>query len=69
MSWWDYVYQIAGMAKRTTLVNSNTWNNSHTALVGKAMSSNETAACEVMRSLHVDYVLVIFGWGHWLFWR
>lgn len=29
--------------------------------VGKAMSSNETAAYEIMRSLDVDYVLVIFG--------
>lgn len=29
--------------------------------VGKAMSSNETAAYKIMRSLDVDYVLVIFG--------
>ncbi|TKC51088.1 hypothetical protein EI555_007678 [Monodon monoceros] len=61
MSWWDYGYQIAGMANRTTLVDNNTWNNSHIALVGKAMSSNETAAYKIMRSLDVDYVLVIFG--------
>uniref|UniRef100_A0A665VQ40 Dolichyl-diphosphooligosaccharide--protein glycosyltransferase subunit STT3B n=1 Tax=Echeneis naucrates TaxID=173247 RepID=A0A665VQ40_ECHNA len=61
MSWWDYGYQIAGMANRTTLVDNNTWNNSHIALVGKAMSSNESAAYEIMRSLDVDYVLIIFG--------
>uniref|UniRef100_A0A8C4WY65 dolichyl-diphosphooligosaccharide--protein glycotransferase n=1 Tax=Eptatretus burgeri TaxID=7764 RepID=A0A8C4WY65_EPTBU len=61
MSWWDYGYQIAGMANRTTLVDNNTWNNSHIALVGKAMSSNETAAYAIMRSLDVDYVLIIFG--------
>uniref|UniRef100_A0A0N5AM62 dolichyl-diphosphooligosaccharide--protein glycotransferase n=1 Tax=Syphacia muris TaxID=451379 RepID=A0A0N5AM62_9BILA len=61
MSWWDYGYQIAGMANRTTLVDNNTWNNSHIALVGKAMSSNESAAYEIMRSLDVDYVLAIFG--------
>nr|CAH7763911.1 unnamed protein product [Callosobruchus chinensis] len=61
MSWWDYGYQIAGMANRTTLVDNNTWNNSHIALVGKAMSSNETAAHEIMTMLDVDYVLVIFG--------
>eukprot|EP00112_Aurelia_sp_Birch-Aquarium-sp1_P014238 Seg306.8 transcript_id=Seg306.8/GoldUCD/mRNA.D3Y31 product="Dolichyl-diphosphooligosaccharide-protein glycosyltransferase subunit STT3B" protein_id=Seg306.8/GoldUCD/D3Y31 len=61
MSWWDYGYQIAGMANRTTMVDNNTWNNSHIALVGKAMSSNESAAYEIMRSLNVDYVLVIFG--------
>uniref|UniRef100_A0AAY4BYH2 Dolichyl-diphosphooligosaccharide--protein glycosyltransferase subunit STT3B n=1 Tax=Denticeps clupeoides TaxID=299321 RepID=A0AAY4BYH2_9TELE len=61
MSWWDYGYQIAGMANRTTLVDNNTWNNSHIALVGKAMSSNESTAYEIMRSLDVDYVLIIFG--------
>lgn len=61
MSWWDYGYQIAGMANRTTLVDNNTWNNSHIALVGKAMSSNETAAYDIMTALDVDYVLVIFG--------
>lgn len=31
MSWWDYGYQIAGMADRTTLVDNNTWNNTHIA--------------------------------------
>ncbi|GLH01382.1 Dolichyl-diphosphooligosaccharide--protein glycosyltransferase subunit STT3B [Gryllus bimaculatus] len=61
MSWWDYGYQIAGMANRTTLVDNNTWNNSHIALVGKAMSSNESEAYKIMLSLDVDYVLVIFG--------
>lgn len=29
--------------------------------VGKAMSSNETAAYDIMKMLGVDYVLVIFG--------
>jgi len=52
---------IAGMANRTTLVDNNTWNNSHIALVGKAMSSNESAAYKIMTDLNVDYVLVIFG--------
>jgi len=61
MSWWDYGYQIAGMANKTTLVDNNTWNNSHIALVGKAMSSNESAAYDIMTALDVDYVLVIFG--------
>ncbi|KAL4001849.1 Oligosaccharyl transferase STT3 subunit family protein [Acanthocheilonema viteae] len=61
MSWWDYGYQIAGMANRTTLVDNNTWNNSHIALVGKAMASNESVAYEIMHALDVDYVLVIFG--------
>ena len=43
MSWWDYGYQIAGMANRTTLVDNNTWNNSHIAQVGKAFASPEEA--------------------------
>merc|ERR1712179_533034 len=43
------------------LVDNNTWNNSHIALVGKAMSSNESAAYDIMTELDVDYVLVIFG--------
>jgi len=33
MSWWDYGYQIAGMADRPTLVDNNTWNNSSLCLV------------------------------------
>ena len=33
MSWWDYGYQIAGMGNRTTLVDNNTWNNSHICLL------------------------------------
>jgi dolichyl-diphosphooligosaccharide--protein glycosyltransferase len=41
MSWWDYGYQIGGMADRPTLVDNNTWNNTHIATVGKAMSSRE----------------------------
>lgn len=49
------------MANRTTLVDNNTWNNSHIALVGKAMSSTEDKAYPIMRMLGVDYVLVIFG--------
>lgn len=39
MSWWDYGYQIAGMGNRTTLVDNNTWNNSHIALVSGKTSS------------------------------
>jgi dolichyl-diphosphooligosaccharide--protein glycosyltransferase len=37
MSWWDYGYQIGGMADRPTLVDNNTWNNTHIATVGKAI--------------------------------
>lgn len=33
MSWWDYGYQIAGMADRPTLVDNNTWNNSQSKFI------------------------------------
>ncbi|EMD38962.1 glycosyltransferase family 66 protein [Gelatoporia subvermispora B] len=61
MSWWDYGYQIAGMANRPTLVDNNTWNNTHIATVGKAMSSSEEVAYPILRKHDVDYVLIIFG--------
>jgi dolichyl-diphosphooligosaccharide--protein glycosyltransferase len=61
MSWWDYGYQMGGMANRTTLVDNNTWNNTHIATVGRAMASKEDDAYPIMQSLDVDYVLVIFG--------
>jgi len=61
MSWWDYGYQLAAMANRTVLVDNNTWNNSHIAQVGQAMASTEGRAYEIMQSLDVDYVLIIFG--------
>jgi dolichyl-diphosphooligosaccharide--protein glycosyltransferase len=49
------------MANRTVLVDNNTWNNTHIATVGRAMSSTEEAAYPIMQALDVDYVLVIFG--------
>ncbi|KAK4704908.1 dolichyl-diphosphooligosaccharide---protein glycosyltransferase, partial [Phenoliferia sp. Uapishka_3] len=61
MSWWDYGYQIAGFADRTTLVDNNTWNNTHIAMVGKTMSVREEVAYPILRKHDVDYVLVIFG--------
>lgn len=61
MAWWDYGYQIGGMADRPTLVDNNTWNNTHIATVGKAMSSREEVSYPIMREHEVDYVLVVFG--------
>lgn len=60
-AWWDYGYQIGGMADRTTLVDNNTWNNTHIAIVGKAMSSPEWKSYQIFKQHDVDYVLVIFG--------
>ena len=71
MSWWDYGYQMAGMGNRTVIVDNNTWNNTHIATVGRvvartpshpqAFASSEEKAYPIIRSLDVDYVLVIFG--------
>jgi asparagine N-glycosylation enzyme membrane subunit Stt3 len=36
---WDYGYQTTAMANRTVIVDNNTWNTSHIATVGRAMSS------------------------------
>ncbi|GFP86881.1 dolichyl-diphosphooligosaccharide--protein glycosyltransferase subunit stt3a [Phtheirospermum japonicum] len=60
-SWWDYGYQITAMANRTVIVDNNTWNNTHIATVGTAMSSPEEAAWDIFNSLDVKYVLVVFG--------
>lgn len=51
------------MANRTVIVDNNTWNNTHIATVGTAMSSPEKAAWEIFNSLDVKYVLVVFGGG------
>merc|ERR1711915_355273 len=60
-SWWDYGYQTTAMANRTVIVDNNTWNNTHIATVGTAMSSPERQAWEIFESLDVKYVLVVFG--------
>lgn len=60
-SWWDYGYQTTAMANRTVIVDNNTWNNTHIATVGTAMSSPEKTAWEIYNSLDVKYVLVVFG--------
>eukprot|EP00010_Vexillifera_abyssalis_P004161 CAMPEP_0201556412 /NCGR_PEP_ID=MMETSP0173_2-20130828/55250_1 /ASSEMBLY_ACC=CAM_ASM_000268 /TAXON_ID=218659 /ORGANISM="Vexillifera sp., Strain DIVA3 564/2" /LENGTH=669 /DNA_ID=CAMNT_0047968679 /DNA_START=162 /DNA_END=2167 /DNA_ORIENTATION=+ len=61
MSWWDYGYQLGQMADRTTLVDNNTWNNTHIATVGRAWASSERKAYRILKRLDVDYVMVLFG--------
>lgn len=61
LAWWDYGYQISGMADRTTIVDNNTWNNTHIAMVGKIFASNEENALKDLKALDIDYVLVLFG--------
>lgn len=60
-SWWDYGYQTTAMANRTVIVDNNTWNNTHIATVGTAMSSPEKQAWDIFQSLDVKYVFVVFG--------
>ena len=48
MSWWDYGYQTAQMANRTTIVDNNTWNNTHIATVGKCLGSSEEECYKIL---------------------
>ena len=57
LAWWDYGYQIAGVANRTTLADGNTWNHEHIALLGKCLVSPEEVGHPIVRQL-ADYVLV-----------
>eukprot|EP01129_Flabellula_baltica_P013803 TRINITY_DN648_c0_g1_i1.p1 TRINITY_DN648_c0_g1~~TRINITY_DN648_c0_g1_i1.p1 ORF type:complete len:736 (+),score=167.01 TRINITY_DN648_c0_g1_i1:144-2351(+) len=57
MAWWDYGYQINGMANRTTIADGNTWNHEHIALLGKCLVSPEEKAYSMIRHL-ADYVLI-----------
>ena len=62
MAWWDYGYQIAGIANRTTIADGNTWNHEHIATLGRVLSANEDRAHKIARHL-ADYVLVWAGGG------
>ena len=62
MAWWDYGYQIAGIANRTTIADGNTWNHEHIATLGRILSAPEEKAHRVARHL-ADYVLVWAGGG------
>jgi dolichyl-diphosphooligosaccharide--protein glycosyltransferase len=57
MAWWDYGYQINGIANRTSIADGNTWNHEHIALLGRTLVSNETESHKLARHL-ADYVLV-----------
>ncbi|PVU89651.1 hypothetical protein BB561_005245 [Smittium simulii] len=61
MSWWDYGYQLAGLANRTTLVDNNTWNNTHIATMAKIFAADEETGYEIVNTLDVDYLLVVYG--------
>ena len=62
LAWWDYGYQIAGIANRTTIADGNTWNHEHIALLAKALTSDLEEGYEIIRHL-ADYVLLWTGGG------
>jgi dolichyl-diphosphooligosaccharide--protein glycosyltransferase len=57
LAWWDYGYQINGIAKRTSLADGNTWNHDHIAFVGRCLMSPEKRAHNIIRHV-ADYVLI-----------
>jgi dolichyl-diphosphooligosaccharide--protein glycosyltransferase len=57
LAWWDYGYQINGVANRTSIADGNTWNHEHIALLGKVLISPERESHKIARHL-ADYVLV-----------
>jgi len=62
MAWWDYGYQITGIANRTTMADGNTWNHEHIALLARTLTSAEKEGHRIARHL-ADYVLVWAGGG------
>merc|ERR1712048_149967 len=60
MAWWDYGYQITGIAKRTSIADGNTWNHEHIATLGRILTSPQKKAHNAIRHL-ADYVLVWAG--------
>jgi len=62
MAWWDYGYQITGIANRTTIADGNTWNHEHIATLGRCLTSPEKEAHRIVRHL-ADYVLIWTGGG------
>jgi len=62
MAWWDYGYQITGIANRTTIADGNTWNHEHIALLARTLTTSEKEGHRIARHL-ADYVLVWAGGG------
>merc|ERR1711871_683199 len=62
MAWWDYGYQITGIANRTTIADGNTWNHEHIATLGRCLTSPVKQAHRIIRHI-ADYVLIWTGGG------
>lgn len=61
LAWWDYGYQIAALANRTTFIDGNTWNSTAIATVGRVLVSSEVEGARLMRQMGADFVLIVFG--------
>jgi asparagine N-glycosylation enzyme membrane subunit Stt3 len=61
-AWWDYGYQITGIANRTSIADGNTWNHEHIANLARSLTATEEKGHRVIRHL-ADYVLVWSGGG------
>mmetsp|Transcript_6346 Transcript_6346/g.15806 ORF Transcript_6346/g.15806 Transcript_6346/m.15806 type:complete len:849 (-) Transcript_6346:127-2673(-) len=62
MAWWDYGYQVTGIANRTSIADGNTWNHEHIANLARSLTATEEKGHRVIRHL-ADYVLVWSGGG------
>jgi dolichyl-diphosphooligosaccharide--protein glycosyltransferase len=62
MAWWDYGYQITGIANRTTIADGNTWNHEHIATLGRCLTSPVKQAHRIIKHI-ADYVLIWTGGG------
>jgi len=62
MAWWDYGYQITGIAERTTIADGNTWNHEHIGLLGRCMVSPPEVSHKIVRHI-ADYILIWTGGG------
>jgi dolichyl-diphosphooligosaccharide--protein glycosyltransferase len=60
IAWWDYGYQITGIANRTSIADGNTWNHEHIATLGRILTSDQKRSHKAMRHL-ADYALVWAG--------
>merc|ERR1711871_1348308 len=60
MAWWDYGYQITGIANRTTLADGNTWNHEHIATIGRCLVGPVEESHDIIKHL-ADYVLIWVG--------
>ena len=72
LAWWDYGYQLNSLANRTTLVDNaasvlarqeapGQMRSLQVANVARIMVSTEARAHELLHSLGVEYVMVVFG--------